>query len=121
MRLLDSSVWVEHLTGGSRVARDTDLFDDPAEILVSTVNLFEVCRYVRRTTGVDAMEEVLAHMLRCRVADVDPQIATAAVTLAAEHGLHAADALVAATALALGAELVTLDADLARLPFASAP
>jgi len=121
MNLLDSSVWIEHLTGGARLDNGPALFDDPAAILVSTMNLFEVGRYVLRTAGEEQHQVVLAHMEQCAVRPVDSAVARTAVQLAAAYNLHMADALIAATAQLEGADLVTLDEDLLALPFARRP
>ena len=121
MRLLDSSVWIEHLTGGARTVDKDHLFEEPEEILVSTINLYEVGRYVERTTGQDAMEEVMAHLKLCQIAEVTPAVAQSAVVLARDHRLHMADALIAATADLHHADLVTLDEDLLRYPGARMP
>ncbi len=97
------------------------LLSDPDAILVSAISLYEVGRYVERTSGQETLEEVLAHMSRCRVVPVDGLIAFQAIDLAAKHRLHLADALIAATAVAASAELVTFDSDLLRLEISRQP
>ncbi|HEX2252538.1 MAG TPA: type II toxin-antitoxin system VapC family toxin [Thermoanaerobaculia bacterium] len=114
--MLDSSVWIELLTGGDRLPAETPLFADPGALLVSPINLYEVGRYVERVEGREAMERVLASLRRCRVVPLDAETAERAVLLAREHGLHQADALIAATARQHGADLLTFDADLLALP-----
>jgi len=121
MKLLDSSVWIEHLTGGERVSSNGPLFDDPDTIVVSVINIFEVCRYVRRTAGVEVEESVLAHLLMCNVRLLSVETTRRAVDLADEYKLHMADALIAATANLENVELFTLDSDLLKLPFANRP
>jgi len=69
-----------------------------------------------RTSGLETMEETLAHMHRCNVIPVDEHIAIRAVFLAGQYGLHAADALIAATADSASAVLFTLDSDLLEVP-----
>ncbi|HEX2225384.1 MAG TPA: PIN domain-containing protein [Thermoanaerobaculia bacterium] len=121
MILLDSSVWIEHLSNGPRLTSSSALFSDPDRIVVSTVSLYEVGRYTLRTSGLDAMEEVVAHMRQCKVVPVDEHIALRAVFLAGRHGLHTADALIAATAESAAALLFTLDSHLLALPGSREP
>ena len=121
MKLLDSSVWIEHLTEGSRISAATDLFDNPESIIVSVINIFEICRYVRRTAGSNVEESVLAHLLMCSVRPLSVEITRLAVDLAAQYKLHMADSLIAATAMVEKADLFTLDRDLMDLPFAQRP
>jgi predicted nucleic acid-binding protein len=121
MMLLDSSVWIEHLTAGPRTAGKEELFERPEDILVSAINLFEVGRYVLRTSGQAVMEDVLLHMEECQVVSVDAQVGRVALELATTSSLHMADALIAATALLHGATLVTLDAELLALPGSREP
>ncbi|MCK5801101.1 MAG: type II toxin-antitoxin system VapC family toxin [Deltaproteobacteria bacterium] len=121
MKLLDSSVWIEYLTEGPRVSASTTLFNDPESILVSVINIFEICRYVRRTAGADVEESVLAHLLTCAVRPLGVETTRVAVDLAAQYKLHMADSLIAATAQVESADLWTLDRDLMALPFAQRP
>ena len=121
LRLYDSSVWIEYLTDGERLEGKDPLFTDPQAILVSTMNLFEVGRYVERTSGPEVMEITLASLRKCRILPIDGRIATRAVGLAKHYKLHAANALIAATADLVEAELLTYDADLLPLPRARQP
>lgn len=120
MTLLDSSVWIEYLTQGPRIAGREDLFSEPGNILVSTINLYEVGRYVLRTSGQEIMEEVLVNMGRCHVRAVDRDVAHQGILLAARYRLPMADALIAATARLHDAALFTLDEDLLKVPGARA-
>jgi predicted nucleic acid-binding protein len=119
--LLDSSVWIEFLTGGSRFLGGTNLFETPSEIALSTVNIYEIGRYVLRTSGPETMEETLAGLSRCRIIPVSHEIARLAIQLASRHGLHTADALIAATARMAGVDLVTFDKELLLLDGAREP
>jgi predicted nucleic acid-binding protein len=80
-----------------------------------------VGRYTFRTSGLEIMEETLAHMHRCNVVPVDEHIAIRAVFLAREFGLHATDSLIAATADFTSSVLFTLDSDLLGLPGSRRP
>ena len=121
LRLYDSSVWIEYLTDGERLEDPGDLFTDPKAILISTMSLYEVGRYVERTSGPEILETTLASLRKCRVLPVDSRIAARAVGLARHYKLHTADALIAATADLVEAEILTYDVDLLALPRARMP
>ncbi len=60
-------------------------------------------------------DQVIAFSATCIVADLDTAIALSAADLCMEHKLATADAIVYATALAHGADLVTCDLHFERL------
>jgi predicted nucleic acid-binding protein len=95
--------------------------DDPEEILVPAIVLYEVGRYVERTSGRKVLEEVMVSLRQCRLVPIDERIARLAIDQATTHRLHTADALIAAVAAAWEAEILTLDEHLLALPGARRP
>jgi predicted nucleic acid-binding protein len=84
--------------------------------LVSTIVQLELAKWLTREIGEDKADQVVAFTETCIVADLDTAIALSAADLSARHKLATADAIVYATALANGADLLTCDRHFERLP-----
>ena len=65
--------------------------------------------------GEDKADQVIAFTQVCVIAELNTPIALAAAELSAKHKLATADAVVYATALARGADLLTCDRHFANL------
>lgn len=76
----------------------------------------ELARWLTREVGEDKADQVIAFTETCVVADLDTATALAAAELCSRHGLASADAIIYATALARGADLLTCDRQFERLP-----
>jgi len=116
MYVLDSSVWIEHLTDGPLASRCASYLVAEREIITPVQVLYEVYRWTLRHVGERAAMEVVGHMECTRFARADVTTAVVAVQLSADHGLAAADAVIYATARLERGELVTLDTDFRGLP-----
>jgi predicted nucleic acid-binding protein len=109
MRLVDTSAWIEWLIdsqAGTAVAAE---LPGRARWLVPTIVQLELAKWLTRETGEDKADQVIAFTETCVVADLDTAIALSAADLCARHKLATADAVVYATALAHGADLLTCD------------
>lgn len=116
MKLFDSCVWVEILADTETGRSYRQQLPAAKELLVSTLVLYEVSRWVFRTMSSQTADEVLVILLTGQVVEPTTAVALHAAELAAEHKLHALDALIYATALEHGAQLVTVDAHFKDLP-----
>jgi len=116
MRLVDTSVWIEWLTGSRLGAMAAAELPDRTQWLVPTIVQLELAKWLTREVGEDAGDRVIAFTQTCVVADLDSPIALAAAELCAKHKLATADAIVYATALAHGADLLTCDRHFKNLP-----
>lgn len=116
MRLVDTSAWIEWLTGspvGATVAAD---LPERGRWLVPTIVQLELAKWLTREVGEDKADRVIAFTETCVVADLDTATALSAAELCARHKLATADAIVYATALAHGADLLTCDRHFEGLP-----
>ncbi len=111
MNVVDSSGWIEFLVDGPNAG----FFETPLnlqdELLVPSVIVLEVYRYVLRNEGREKALSVAATMHEGRVIDLDTGLAIEAAELGASHGLPLADSIVYASALSHEATLWTQDAD----------
>lgn len=110
MVLVDTSAWIEWLTGsptGQAVAAQLPAQDD---WLVPTIVQLELAKWLSRELDEDRADQVIAFSLLCRIAPLDTGIALTAAELCARHRLATADAIIYATARASGADVLTCDA-----------
>ncbi len=109
MRLVDTSIWIEWLVDSSIGKTIADELPTREQWLVPTMVQHELAKWLTRNIGEDRADQVIAFTETCIVADLDTPIALSAAGLCRRHKLAAADAIIYATALALGAELLTCD------------
>ena len=110
MRLLDTSIWIEWLTGsalGKTFNRD---FQALPGIVVPVLVQYELYKWHLRERSEADAERVLAFTMTGLVTGLDTGIAVRAAEVSSQHGLHATDAIIYATALMANAELITCDA-----------
>ncbi len=109
MKLLDTSVAIDHLRGlGPAVDLLNDLIEAEEVLLASEVVRFELLAGVRKGEA-EALEQFFSALSWVPVGE---EVARTAGELARRHrrshsGIDDADYLIAATALLLGAELLT--------------
>jgi predicted nucleic acid-binding protein len=116
MRLVDTSAWIEWLTGSPLGMTLSAELPDRAQWLVPTLVQLELVKWLTREVGEDKADRVIAFTETCVVADLDTAIALSAAELCAKHKLSTADAIVYATSLAHGADLLTCDRHFENLP-----
>ncbi|MBL8645596.1 MAG: type II toxin-antitoxin system VapC family toxin [Rhodospirillaceae bacterium] len=109
MRLVDTSAWVEWLVGsetGSKVSRQ---LPERRQWLVPTIVQLELAKWMTRESGEDKADQVMAFTATCVVADLDSSTAMLAAEYCARYRLATADAIIYATALIHGADVLTCD------------
>lgn len=116
MRLVDTSIWIEWLTGSPFGAKLDAELPERADWLVPTIVQLELAKWLAREVGEDRADLVIAYTETCVVADLDTATALLAAELCAKHKLATADAIVYATALAHSASLLTCDRHFEKLP-----
>ena len=116
MNLVDSSGWLEYLADSRNAEFFAEAIEDTENLIVSTINIYEVFKRILQQRGEDAALQAVALMHQASVVDVTSPIAMDAVKLSTELKLPMADSMVFATARAYGAILWTQDADFEGLP-----
>ncbi|HET7925085.1 MAG TPA: type II toxin-antitoxin system VapC family toxin [Rhodanobacteraceae bacterium] len=111
MNLVDSSAWLEYFADGPNAAFFATAIEKTSELVVSTINIYEVFRRVLQQRDESAALRAVAAMEQGALIDVGEPIALHAAQLAIAHELPLADAMILATARACGAILWTQDAD----------
>jgi len=116
LRVVDTSAWVEWLTGSALGKKLGEQFPDKSQCIVPTIVQLELSKWLVRELGEDQADQVIAYTQKCIVLPLDTAIALLASELHREHKLATADAIVYATARHEGAELLTCDAHFKGLP-----
>ena len=116
MRLVDTSAWIEWLLGSPTGQVLEALIPEREELLVPTVVQLELAKWLTREVGEDKADQVIAFTQMCVVVDLDTKVALAAAEICAKHKLATADAIIYASALHHGADLLTCDAHFNGLP-----
>ena len=115
-RVVDTSAWIEWLMNTPTSDTIAAALPQRAHWLVPTIVQLELAKWVAREASAERADEVIAFSQKCVVIPLDTDIALAAAELCRQHKLATADAIVYATALAHGADVLTCDADFAALP-----
>jgi predicted nucleic acid-binding protein len=114
--LVDSSGWLEYITGDEKADAFGEVLQRDIQVLVPTIVLYEVLKILLLRTGKSEADVFLSEALRRRVVDLTETIALAAASMSIDHKLPMADAIIYATAKAHRAELITSDAHFTGLP-----
>ena len=116
MNVVDSSGWIEYLFERPNERFFRTVVEDTSRLLVPTVCLVEVIRYITRAASRDIAQDAAAQMQCASVISLDEDLAHLAARLGLKHNLPLADAIVYATSQAHNATLYTQDDDFGKLP-----
>jgi predicted nucleic acid-binding protein len=116
MRVVDTSAWIEWLIDSELGRNVGRAMPERGAWIVPTVVQYELSRWLAREVSEEAAGSVIAFSNECLVAPLETGLALRAADLAKEHSLAMADAIIYATALDAGADLLTCDAHFADLP-----
>ena len=109
-RVVDTSVWIEWITGIWRshaMAKEMPAREDS---IVPTIVQLELVKWARREAGAGVAERILGFTMLCQIVPLDTKIAVSAAEFSRLHKLPTADAIVYATAIDADADLLTCDA-----------
>lgn len=110
MNVIDSSGWLEYFTDGENAAFFAPAIEDPENVLVPTISLFEVFKRILAARNRDDALEAIAVMKEGCVVELDDSLALLAAELSYELKLPLADSIILATAREGSATLWTQDA-----------
>lgn len=116
MRVVDTSAWIEWLSGSKTGGAVAAALPEDADWLVPTIVQLELAKWIRREIAEQKADEVIAFSRTCRVMPLDTMIALAAAEFSTQHKLPIADAIIYATARAHDADVLTCDAHFKDLP-----
>lgn len=116
MRVVDTSAWIEWLTGSPLYMQLAGHMPNREQCIVPTIIQLELAKWLFREVDEHKADQMIAYTEKCVVIPMDTCIALHAAELHRQYGLATADAVVYATALECQADLLTCDAHFENLP-----
>lgn len=116
MNVVDTSGWIEFFTEGPNATVFGEAIADLDRLIVPSITLLEVFKFVLRRKDETSAVEVIASMRQGQVIDLDGELALLAGKFGVDHGLPLADSVIYATAQRSGAVVWTQDSDFQDLP-----
>ena len=110
MRVVDTSTWIEWIGDGSMADAVSPHMPHPEDWVVPTIVLLEMMKVLRRQSELEIIKQIKTLVETCILAPLDAEIAHLAAEISVKHKLATADAIIYATALHYGADLLTCDA-----------
>ena len=114
--IVDSSGWIEYFIDGPNADRFAAAIEDTDDLIVPTITLTEVYRWMLREATESEALAAAAVMKQGKVVPLDDQLSILAAEVSHRHKLPLADGIIYTTAKGHGAELITQDADMEGLP-----
>lgn len=111
MIVLDSSGWIEFFADGPYAEEFAARLRQPQNIIVPTVAIYEVYKWLKRERSEDHALDAIATMKKTVVVNLTEEVALVAADLSLLHGMAMADAMMLAFARLNHAELLTTDSD----------
>jgi predicted nucleic acid-binding protein len=110
MRVVDSSVWIEWLSKTALGQQLSQQIPPRDECIVPTSVQLELTKWLYREKGEESVNSFIAYTMQCNVIPLDTTLAREAAEICSRQWLSTADAIIYATALHYGADIVTCDA-----------
>ncbi len=114
--VVDSSGWLEYLVEGDNASFFAAAIEDVDNLVVPTLSILEVFKWVLRERGEEDALQVASLMQQGEVVDLDAALSLRAAKLGVQRKLPLADSVILATARACNAVLWTQDADFEGIP-----
>ena len=110
--LIDSWAWIEFFQGSHAGSTVMSYLEDDSDLIISTINLAEVYRWILRYYDQKTAEEKrMAMKERCMLISVDEEIAVQAAEIRNRLKWGLGDSIVYATARREAARILTGDSD----------
>ena len=109
MKVVDSCIWLELLSRGPLLDVARAVLVNPDEIVIPTMVMLEVYKWMYRERGEGSADAVVARMMLSGIIPLDARVAIRAGQLCNDHRLATADATIFAHAEMAGLPLVTCD------------
>jgi len=115
MNVVDSSAWLSYFAGDANAKTFSSPIENIEELIVPSITITEVFKFVLRQRGEDMALEVIAHMEQGKVVSLDSSLAIDAAKYGIDYKLPLADSIIYATGQKFKAVIWTQDIDFKSL------
>jgi len=115
MNVVDSSAWLSYFSGDANAKIFSTPIENIEELIVPSITITEVFKFVLRQRSEDMALEVIAHMEQGKVVSLDSSLAINAAKYGIDYKLPLADSIIYATAQKFKAVIWTQDMDFKSL------
>ena len=116
MNIVDSSCWVEYLMNSSIGIAVSPIVENPTELIVPTITLYEVYKKLITEKSDDYAMSIIAYMRSGNVISLDLGLSILAAQISLKYKLPMADSIIFATATHHSAVLWTGDKHFKGIP-----
>ena len=115
MNVVDSSAWLSYFSGDANAEIFSRPIENIEELIVPSITITEVFKFVLCQRGKDIALEVIAHMEQGKVVSLDSSLAIDAAKYGIDYKLPLADSIIYATGQKFQAVIWTQDIDFKSL------
>ncbi len=115
MNVVDSSAWLSYFAGDANAEVFSTPIEDIEKLIVPSITITEVFKYILRQCGEDMALEAIAHMEQGKVVSLDSSLAIDAAKYGVDYKLPLADSIIYATGQKFKAVIWTQDIDFKSL------
>ena len=115
MNVVDSSAWLSYFAGDANAEVFSTPIEDIEKLIVPSITITEVFKYILRQRGEDMALEAIAHMEQGKVISLDSSLAIDAAKYGIDYKLPLADSIIYATGQRFKAIIWTQDIDFKSL------
>jgi len=116
MNVVDSSCWLEYLMGTETGSAVASIIENPVELVVPTITLYEVYKKLLTEKGEEYALDVVSYMQTGTVIELNAGLSLSAVQINRKYKLPMADSIIYATSLHYSAVLFSCDKHFKDIP-----
>jgi len=116
MNIVDSSCWLEYLMNTEIGVNVAPVVENPEELIVPTITLYEVYKKLLAEKGEEYALDVAAYMQTGTVIELNAGLSLSAAQISRKHKLAMADSIIYATSLHYSAVIFSCDKHFKDIP-----
>jgi predicted nucleic acid-binding protein len=116
MNVVDSSCWLEYLMDTEIGAVAASVIENPNELIVPTITLYEVYKKLLAEKGEEYALDVVSYMQTGTVIELNAGLSLSAAEISRKHKLPMADSIIYATSLHYSAIIFSCDKHFKDIP-----